>query len=172
MLHIRGRCPLSFLCPEDFKNPASGDIQVAPLYQGTLPLPIPQGWFLACFWLSATSPQGWLKSCLCCGGLWTGDCCSQGWPCMAGTCVCPVSPTCLSLQKWAPWCEDLLRPSHHLQLTTASISLLFLLLLLLWRTAREVNTHVWKQNSLYVASVAYWHGTAFTVSFLLINKND
>lgn len=27
--------------------------------------------------------------------------------------VCP--PPCLPLQKWAPWCEDLLRPSHHLQ---------------------------------------------------------
>lgn len=38
MLHIRGRCSLSFLCPEDFHSPANGDMQVAPIYQGTLPI--------------------------------------------------------------------------------------------------------------------------------------
>lgn len=67
------------------------------------PSPAPPGRFLACFWLSASS--GWLKSCLCCGGPCKGECCSQGWSYMAGTCVSPMSPTCLSLQKCAPWCQ-------------------------------------------------------------------
>lgn len=40
------------------------------------------------------------------------ECYCWGWLCRAGTLV---PPTCLPLQKQALWCEDLRRPSHHLQ---------------------------------------------------------
>lgn len=134
-------------------------MQVAPLYQETLPTAYTTRMVSAWFWLSATSPQAWLRSCLCCGDPWTGEGCSQGWPYRAGTCVCPLWPPpvchCRNELLDVKTCSDLAAPI----LTSASISLLVLFLLFLWRSA-EVNTHVWKQNSLYVASVAYWHGTA------------
>lgn len=124
MLHIRGRCSLSFICPEDFHSPASSDMQVAPIYQATFPIAYPTRVVSGLFWLSATSPQAWLELSV----LWkplNRTVLISEWPYMAGTCVSSPVCHCRNELHDVQTCSDLpitCGPNAHFSLHQSPVS--------------------------------------------------
>ena len=116
------------------------------------------GVLLAC----GHQPQDWFKRSVSWRSLSRrAECCSWGWPYTEKntSCSSPLPATAeTSSMTWRPAQTFLSLVAS--MLTSAFSCLLLLLLLLLWRSTGDVTTHVWKQNSIYVTSAAYWHGTA------------
>lgn len=151
---MRGRCSLSSLCPED----SHGDMQVAPMYQETLPTTYATRMVSGLVLALSHQPSGLAQEL---SVVWRSLNRRGLFLHSRHLCVSPVTPTCLSLLRPAQTFPSLAAPI----LTSASISLLFSFLLFLWRSVGEVNIHVMKTELTlcYISSLLTWNST---VSFL------
>lgn len=164
MLHIRRKCSLSFLCPEDSHSPAGGDMQVAPVYQA--PLPIAYTTRTVSGLPLALSPQ---PSALAqeLSVLWkslAGEGCCQEWPYTAGTCVCPLCPPpvchCRNELCDVKTCSDLpitCSPNTHFSLHQSPV---FIVAVSLEECRRSQHSCVKTELTLcYISSLLTWNST-------------